>query len=144
MADTLLLDQTNWDLCLDTSGNIALASPPYAVAQDVASAIRTFQGEVWYNTALGIPYFAQVLGQGPNQLPPPPQLLKQVFVAAAFTVPDVVTAVCFLSAVSNRELDGQVQITDSSGTASVVSIAPAPAPNLFILGQSSLGGTDVI
>ena len=39
---TLLLDQTEWDLVLDASGNIALASPPYALAQDVASAVRTF------------------------------------------------------------------------------------------------------
>ena len=40
--NTLLLDQTAWDLVLDSAGNIALAAVPYARAQDVASAIKTF------------------------------------------------------------------------------------------------------
>ena len=39
---TLLLDPDTWDLTVDNNGNIAVAAPPYAVAQDVASAIRTF------------------------------------------------------------------------------------------------------
>ena len=38
MANTLLLDRTVWDLLLDGSGNIAIATEPYATAQDVASA----------------------------------------------------------------------------------------------------------
>ena len=42
--NTLLLDTLRWDLCLDVHGNIAVASDPYSVAQDVASAIRTFSG----------------------------------------------------------------------------------------------------
>ena len=56
MADTLLLDLTNWDLVLDVNGNIAIARPPYALAQDAASAVKTFQGECYYDTTLGIPY----------------------------------------------------------------------------------------
>ena len=40
--NTLLLDLTNWDLLVDASGNIAVASDPYSVAQDVASAVRVF------------------------------------------------------------------------------------------------------
>ena len=54
---TLLLDQTTWDLTLDANNNIALAAEPYAFAQDAASAIRLFQGELWYDTTRGVPYF---------------------------------------------------------------------------------------
>ncbi len=45
MASTLLLDQVTWDLAVDTSGNIAVASDPYSQAQDAASSIKTFAGE---------------------------------------------------------------------------------------------------
>lgn len=113
--NTLLLDRTIWDLCLDASGNIAMATNPYAIAQDAASAIRTFQGEVWYDTTQGVPYFDQILGQYP-----PIALMRAQFVAAALTVPETVSAVCFLDAVLNRRLTGQVQIMDTSGATSAV------------------------
>lgn len=110
MADTLLLDTQAWDLVLDINSNIALASEPYSLAQDAASAIKTFQGEVYYNTLLGVPYFGSILGKSP-----PITLLKAQFVAAAETVPDVTTATCFISAVLQRVVSGQVQITSTSG-----------------------------
>jgi hypothetical protein len=44
-VNTLLLDVSSWDLCLDAAGNIAMASNPYSIAQDAASAIRTFAGD---------------------------------------------------------------------------------------------------
>lgn len=114
--NTLLLDRTTWDLCLDAYGNIAMAAPPYALAQDAASAIRTFQGEVYYDTTLGIPYFDQILGQFPSL-----QLMKAQFVAAAMTVPGVVSAVCYIDSIAGRTVTGQVQVTDSTGTVSAAS-----------------------
>jgi len=65
LLNTLLLDQTAWDLVIDSNGNIAMASPPYSLAQDVASAIKLFQGELWYDTSKGIPYFNEILGHMP-------------------------------------------------------------------------------
>jgi hypothetical protein len=58
---TLLLDRSLWDLTLDINGNIAMASEPYAIAQDVASACRTFLGECYYDTSQGVPYFQGML-----------------------------------------------------------------------------------
>ena len=110
MASTLILDRTLWDLCLDSSGNIALAEEPYAVAQDVASAIRTFLGECWFNTEDGVPYWTDILGQRP-----PLQLVKSEIVAAAMTVAGVVDAQCFITSFSERVLTGQVQVTTSAG-----------------------------
>lgn len=110
---TLLLDTVTWDLVLDTSGNIALASEPYSQAQDAASAIRTFRGEVYYNTKIGVPYWPSILGHWP-----PLTLMKAQFTAAAHTVPGVLTARCFVATWSDREVTGQVQITTGNGMSS--------------------------
>lgn len=108
--NTLLLDRTTWDLTIDAAGNIAVASDPYAMAQDAASAIKLFQGELWYDTAKGVPYWSQILGKMP-----PISLMKAKFVAAAMTVPGVVAAQCFITAIAGRKVSGQVQITDEIG-----------------------------
>lgn len=112
---TLLLDQTAWDLVLDSGGNIALASEPYALAQDVASAIKTFLGEVYYNTTLGVNYFQQILGKLP-----PVSLLIQLMVNQALTVPDVVSAQCTITGFDLRSVTGQVRFTDINGQSTVV------------------------
>ena len=107
--DTLLLDTQRWDLVADLSGNIAVASDPYSMAQDAASAIKTFAGEVYYDTTLGVPY-QQLLGKVP-----PLALVKSQLVAAAETVPGVTSAEVFVSGMTDRTLNGQVQIKDSTG-----------------------------
>lgn len=110
---TLLLDQLAWDLTVDTAGNIAVASDPYSQAQDAASAIRTFAGEVYYDTTLGIPYFSQILGYAP-----PVSLMKAYFNAAALSVPGVATAQTFITSWQDRVVRGQVQIVSDSGNSS--------------------------
>jgi hypothetical protein len=111
---TLLLDRSTWDLVLDARGNLAVADNPYAIAQDVSSAVRLFKGELWYDTAKGVPHFQEILGHQPS-LP----VLKAAIKAAAETVPEVVTATVFVSGVRKREVTGQIQITDSSGRTSI-------------------------
>lgn len=108
---TLLLDTVAWDLVTDAVGNIAVASDPYSLAQDAASAIRLFQGELYYDTAQGVPYWASILGASP----PPISLMRTKFVAAALTVPGVVKAQCFITSVLDRRVTGQVQVTDKNG-----------------------------
>ena len=118
MATTMLLDRTLWDLVLDTSGNIAMASEPYSIAQDVASAIRLVKAELWYDTTQGVPYFGQILGEKP-----PIAFMKAQFVAAALTVPDVVSAVCYITGFSDRTITGQVQVTSASGAVITISLS---------------------
>lgn len=115
MPNTLLLDQVAWDLVLDASGNIALAGEPYAIAQDVSSAVRTFVGECWYDTTLGLPYFQKVLGQMP-----PPAYLRQKIIDAAMTVPNVVSVEVVFVSFEQRGLTGQIKIIDTTGTESGV------------------------
>lgn len=104
--DTLLLDTVAWDLVLDASGNIAVASDPYSMAQDAASAIKVFLGECYWDTELGLPYLTQIFGHNP-----PLGLLKALFNAEAETVPGVVSPQCFMAGLSSRIATGQVQIT---------------------------------
>ena len=113
--NTLLLDQDQWDLVIDSAGNIAMASPPYALAQDVASAVRLFLGELWYDTGKGIPYFEDILGHLP-----PPSLLTGYIEKAALSVPGVVSAQCIISAFADREVTGQVQFIDETGATNSV------------------------
>lgn len=107
--NTLLLSTDLWDLVLDSSGNIAQAAPPYALAQDVASAIRTFLGEVWYDDTVGVPYFTKILGKIP-----PVNVFNALMVQAALAVPGVVSATCVISAFDNGTVTGQVQFTDDT------------------------------
>ena len=94
MASTLLLDTELWDLVLDANGNIALASEPYSLAQDAASAIKNLS-----------------LVFGSNS---PLTLLKQQLVAAAMTVPGVASAQCFIASTEDRVLTGQVQVVSAA------------------------------
>ena len=119
MFDTLLLTQGPWDLCIDAAGNIARASPPYALAQDVASALRLFLGELWYDDTKGVPYFQTILGQTP-----PLSLFQALMVQAALTVPGVVSATCTLSAFDRdtRTVTGQVDFIDQDGQQGTVAL----------------------
>lgn len=113
---TLLLDTQTWDLVLNAQGDIAVATEPYSYAQDAASAIRLFQGELWYDTSQGIPYWQQVLGKFP-----PISLVKYYLQQAALTVPGIVSATVYITGFSQRSISGQVQVTDSSGTVTAAS-----------------------
>lgn len=114
MAATLLLSRDVWDLALDVAGNIALATEPYSQVQDAASACRLLEGEAWYQTDIGIPYFQQVLGQFQ-----PLQVLREKLAIEAASVPGVTDATAVLEAIVDRSLSGQVQITTTSGVQTV-------------------------
>ncbi len=92
-----------------------MASVPYALAQDAASAIKTFLGEVYYDPTLGIPYFQSILGQYP-----PFELIRSKMVAAVIKVPGVTAARVFFSGYNNRKLSGQVQVTDYAGNVAAI------------------------
>lgn len=125
MASTLLLN-ANWDLTLDANGNIAVAAEPYALAQDAASAIQTYLGEVGWDTTMGVPYQTQIFGQAP-----PMSLLKQLLINAALSVsPDIDSAQVFFSSFNptTRQLAGQVQLTSVTGQTVVANFSTAIPP----------------
>lgn len=113
--NTLLLDPDTWDLMVSANNDIAMASEPYALAQDAASAIKLFKGEDYYDVTRGLPYWAEILGKWPTV-----SLMKAKFVTAAKTVPGVVAARCFIQSIEDRRPTGQVQITDDTGSSAAV------------------------
>ena len=112
---TIALDVLQWDWVLDSKGNIALASDPYSQAQDVASAVRLFLGELWFDQTKGIPYFENVLGKLP-----PVVLLSSYIEDVALTVPGVVKAVCLITGFQGRAVTGQVRFITEDGTSDSV------------------------
>ena len=117
MAATMLLDRSAWDLTLDASGNMALATEPYSQVQDVASAARCFYGECYYATIKGVRYFQQILGHEQ-----PIAILKAQLATAAMTVPGVVSAVALLSGIADRVVTGQIQSVLESGDTVVTAL----------------------
>lgn len=113
--NTLLLDQATWDLVADASGNIAVASAPYSIAQDVATACRLFKGELWFDKERGIPYFEQVLGVAPS-----PEIVREYLRQQALSVTGVVAANVVITGYTDRSITGQIQVTDNQGAVQYV------------------------
>lgn len=136
---TLLLNPPTWDLLVDGSGDIAVAGDPYSQAQDAASAIKLFQGELLYDTTRGVPYWASILGQAP-----PMSLMKAKWVAAALTVPGTITAVCYIGSFVNRIVTGQVQISNDAGKTAVAGFGTGRVPITpsFVSGPPPSAPTD--
>lgn len=111
--NTILLSPTTWDLLLNSDGNIAMASNPYSIAQDVASAIKLFLGELYYNTGKGVPYFDRIFSQSPNSAV---AIMAAQSEQAALTVPEVVSAKCTQLYYDNRTLSGVLEVIDTTGT----------------------------
>ena len=109
---TLLLD-SNWDLCLDKAGRIAVADGAYATAQNVANECRLFTNDAYFETERGIPYYLVALGQKLS-----PSVLRARLRDAALLVEDVedVTDVVLESLdTETRRVTGEIQFTSVEG-----------------------------
>ena len=110
ITKSLRLNTDSWDIALDDSGNIASTPNPYAVAQDVACACKTFLGEAWYDTTLGIPYYQRILGHWPGT-----QLINTKMQSEALKLDYVQTATCSITiGKQDRIASGVMTITDTN------------------------------
>lgn len=108
---TMQLNPQTWDLTTDGSGNLAIAQRPLAVAQDVASACRVFQGECYYDNALGIPWQEEILGRQVTT-----GFVAQRLQTEAQKLPVVNQALAAVwSDKSTRVLHGRIRVTDNDG-----------------------------
>lgn len=105
---TIFLNPDTWDLTLTEEGNIAIAQDPYAKSQDVASAVKLFQGELYYQADKGLPYFDDILGKNQQSL----ALYKHRLERAALTVQGVVSASVKVVISQNRIISGSIGFTD--------------------------------
>lgn len=108
---SFLLDRTTWDLVVDDNGNLAVCSEPYSTLQDVATAIRTWAGECWYDTTLGLPYATSIFA-GPEPL----AIMRAQAEQAALNVPGVTAAQCLIIGPrQDRSIGGAIIVTLSNG-----------------------------
>ena len=93
-----------------SGGQIATVSGSDETAQAVSCAVRTFLGEVWYDTSQGVPHREQILG-----LSPPASLVAELIARQALTVPGVVDARCVITQSAGRQLSGAIYFTTKDG-----------------------------
>lgn len=110
---TIYLNPQTWCPVVDSSGNIAIADEPYALAQDAASAIKLWLGELYYDNTQGVSW-DNILAKLP-----PLNYVRSQFVTAALNVTNVESAQVYFSSFSQRSLSGQVQVTDKNGQTTV-------------------------
>lgn len=106
---TYELDSVNWDLVVDQSGNFATVADAAQIAQDVASAVRTYLGECWYDTSLGMPYFQSIFGQTPSS-----SFLRAQITKAAMSIQSVTGATVTRLLLKSRKLTGTILVTTST------------------------------
>lgn len=115
---TLFLLPDTWDLTLDVSGNLAIASEQYETAQSVANKCRVFMKDLYYSQNEGIPYLEDILGKNRYSL----SLYRQNLEEAALSVPNVVTATAELSTANDRVVIGRILFTDNKGNKGSISL----------------------
>jgi len=126
--DTLALDLTAWDLTVDVYGNLATVGdatpasaqtgPGMRLAQDVATRVRAWRGEVYYDTSQGIRY-ETILGAAPNL-----SVVQNAFNTEALLVPLCETAIAGFAFTggSVREITGTLNAADVDGNSASITI----------------------
>ena len=110
-AHTLYLLPDSWDITLDSSGRIARSTQAYAIAQNVANAVRLFTGEAFFAMDEGIPHFDIELGKTRPAL----SVLRARMREAALNVEGVLDAQITLDDVQERKLTGEILLTVADG-----------------------------
>ena len=110
-AHTLYLQPESWDITLDSSGRIARSVQAYAIAQNVANAVRLFTGEAFFAMDEGIPHFDIELGKTRPAL----SVLRARMREAALNVEGVLDAQITLNDVQERKLTGEILLTVAVG-----------------------------
>jgi hypothetical protein len=109
MPHTFLLSD-GWDIGLDESGDIATVTGPYAIAQNVANAVRLFTDDAYFDADKGIPHFEVELGHLP-----PMSVLRTRILAATLAVEGVSDATVEFTSYTDRLLSGEILITTTDG-----------------------------
>lgn len=108
---TLYLNPSNWDITLDSSGRLEHSAGAYAVAQNVANAVRLFTNDAFFAKDEGIPHFDIELGRKPS-----PALLRARIRAAALNVEGVKAAAVTLDEIQpDRKISGIIELTVTDG-----------------------------
>lgn len=103
---SIKLDENNWDLDLDASGNLAAVDEPERLAQDVATTCLLWRGESFWDAEFGVPWKAILGGSGYSL-----SLVEGYIKETAETVEGVETAdVTLTQNRGDRTVKGQILI----------------------------------
>jgi hypothetical protein len=128
MTDTLALDISLWDIDVDSRGNLRTVGdatpqsdqtgPGMRLAQDVATRVRAWLGEVYFDTTQGINYPLYFGG------PPNLTVLQNAFNLEAFKVPGCATALAQFTFTrgSSRTVGGVITVSDIAGNGGQVQL----------------------
>lgn len=127
MANDTLALTADWDLDLDDQGNWrtvgdATATDPQTgpgmrLAQDVATRLRAWRGEVWFNVQQGIDY-PLYLGRAPSLLQ-----LRADYQSEALLVPGCATALADIDLQrTTRAVGGTIYLSDLNGYTAEVAV----------------------
>lgn len=105
---SLLLDK-NWDITLDSAGNLAVADKNYSIAQSVANAVKLFINDAYFNTDIGIPHFDVTLKRNPAL-----SVIRSHIKKAAVSVDGVKNADVIINN-DNGIIQGEIRITLENG-----------------------------
>lgn len=101
------LSLTNqWDLTLDEFGNIATKDGNNQIAQDVASSVRVFQGEMLFDIERGIRY---------NEPDKERETLSFDLTREAKRIEGVVDALAVMNSLEQRELNATIYVQTDDG-----------------------------
>ena len=106
----------DWDIGLDSSGNIETTSNLYCDAQNVANAVRLFTNDAYLAQNKGVPHFRLDLGVIPAL-----SEVRSWYRKAAKTVENIRSASVEITAVDkeNRTLRGIITATSDNGDFSI-------------------------
>lgn len=127
MANDTLALTADWDLDLDDQGNLRTVGdatvgdvqtgPGMRLAQDVASRLRAWRGEVWFDVQQGIDY-PLYLGRAPSILQ-----LRTDCQSEALLVPGCATAIADIDLQrTTRAVGGTVYLSDIAGYSAEVTV----------------------
>ena len=110
MAGYTLLLSSEWDLTLDSGGNIATAQDSYGIAQNVANTVRPFTRDAYYDPERGVPHFLIDLGVTPDM-----SVVRSRIRRAALAVDGVTDANVEITSITDRVMGGTIALTTETG-----------------------------
>ena len=124
--NTIFLHPDTWDITLDTSGNIAVATEPYQQAQDISSSCRVFKvqkadgtisGDDYYKQQDGIPIL-EIMGRSSYPL----ALYQRNLHDRAMLVNGIVSIDVKLQQLKDRVLSGAIIFTNEDNIQGTVGL----------------------
>ena len=109
----------NWDITLDSAGNIATTAGRYCDAQNVANAIRLFTRDAFLAQTQGVPHFSLDLG-----LMPALSEVRSWYRKTAVNVENIRSAVVDITGIDpeTRTLRGIITATSENGQSFTIEI----------------------